>query len=365
MKRRFGFRRARAIIALALVVFVVAGLAFRIGSGTPSAFGIDRIAAICPLGALETMFGAKEFMLHPAIFLVAMVVLVVVVGKAFCAWGCPVPWLQRFFRPKKKASSEKSSHDGQKDAKCESLPIESDEIGEKNAQSGAFQEGKPVSDEKRTRISPDSAHDGGISLTKACIGSASSCACERVAADEAVCAAEAAPSSCTSCGHACRLEPVGGERDGMQLDTRHAVLAGTLASAAVFGFPVFCLVCPVGLAFATIIGLWHLFQFNEPSWALVVFPAILVLEATVLRKWCSKICPISALTSLVANANRTLRPRVEPATCLREQGIDCHACVEVCPEKLDPHTGRIPECSKCGACVEACPAHAIKFKLLK
>lgn len=293
MNKRFNFRRARGIVALALVAFVVAGLLFRIGSGTPSAFGIDQIAAVCPLGALEALFGAKEFMLHPIILLAAMVVLVVVFGKAFCAWGCPVPWLQRFFRPKKKASGGKTSVGGQKSELGGALP------------------------------------------------------------------------ACSSCGGACKLAPLGGERDGVQLDARHAVLAGTLASAAVFGFPVFCLVCPVGLTFATLIGLWHLFQFNEPSWALVVFPIILVLELTVLRKWCSKICPISALTSLIANANRTLRPRFEQSKCLRGEGIDCHSCVDACPEKLDPHSGHIPECSKCGACIEACPAKAIKIKLLK
>ena len=305
MNKRFNFRRARGIVALALVAFVVAGLLFRIGSGTPSALGIDQIAAVCPLGALEALFGTKEFMLHPIILLAAMVVLVVVFGKAFCAWGCPVPWLQRFFRPKKKASGGKTS-------------------------------------------SRDFDHEGGVVLSEG--GS---------------CTAGGASPACSSCGGACKLAPLGGERDGVQLDARHAVLAGTLASAAVFGFPVFCLVCPVGLTFATLIGLWHLFQFNEPSWALVAFPIVLVLELTVLRKWCSKICPISALTSLIANANRTLRPRVDQSKCLRGEGIDCHSCVDACPEKLDPHSGHIPECSKCGACIEACPAKAIKIKLLK
>ena len=84
-----------------------------------------------------------------------------------------------------------------------------------------------------------------------------------------------------------------------------------------------------------------------------------------LRKWCSKICPISALVSLLSNLNVTLRPRVKADTCLRSRGVDCHACVDACPEQLDPHTKRIPECGKCGACVEACPAKAISIKLLK
>ena len=367
MKRHFGFKRARAIAAGALVAIVVAGLIFKIGSGTPSAFGIDQIAAICPLGALETMFGAKEFMLHPVILLAAMVVVVALVGKAFCAWGCPIPWLQRFLRPKKKASPEKSHHDGRKDAKCEASLPESAEIREKSAQIGAIRAEKIAPDETEARISLDSVHGDGILRKENGTEGGGDCAHERAAAIEGACAAGTASLSngCASCGHACKLAPVGGARDGVQLDTRHAVLAGTLASAAVFGFPVFCLVCPVGLTFATIIGLWHLLQFNEPSWALVVFPIILLLELTVLRKWCSKICPISALTSLIANANVTLRPRVDSQACLREKGVDCHACIDVCPENLDPHTGRIPECSKCGACVEACPAHAIKFKLLK
>ena len=41
------------------------------------------------------------------------------------------------------------------------------------------------------------------------------------------------------------------------------VLAGALASSAAFGFPVFCLICPVGLTFALVIALWRLAEFNE------------------------------------------------------------------------------------------------------
>lgn len=282
------FLRARGFVVLACVAFAVAGMAFHVGTGTPSAFGIQQIAAVCPLGMLETMFGAREVMLHPLLLLGLAVALIVLVGKAFCGWICPVPWLQRFFRPGKRQSQ-------------------------------------------------------GCAPCASCSGAA---ACEEALRGGA-------------------LSPVGGKRDGVQLDSRHAVLAGTLASAAVFGFPVFCLVCPVGIAFATIIGVWNSVQFNEPSWALLVFPAILILEVTVLRKWCSRICPISALVGLLATLNVTLRPRVRHDACLRERGVDCHACVESCPEQLDPHSNRIPECSKCGACVEVCPAKAISIKLLK
>lgn len=305
--------KLRGICVLATVLLVVVGLALHVGTGTPSAFGIQQISAICPLGALETFVGLKGVMLHPLILFAVIVLVIVLVGKAFCAWMCPVPWLQKFFGGKSKDVRKK----------------------------GSVQDAKKKPD-------VDAAENAEVTALKG------------AQAQERRCSACAASGSGT-----CGLAPLGGKRDGVQFDTRHAVLLGALGSAAVFGFPVFCLICPVGLTFATLIGVWNLFQFNEPSWALLIFPAILILEVTVLKKWCSKICPISALVGLIATANKTLRPRVSKNACLREKGIDCHACVDACPELLDPHSKSIPECSKCGECLGACPAKAISIKLLK
>lgn len=329
------FRTARGWVAFACVAFALAGMAFRVGIGTPSAFGIQQISAICPLGALETMAGAKNVMLHPLLLFVLVVVLIALVGKAFCAWMCPVPWLQKFFRPKKRGAAKGG-------------------VGRDAPTKGGAGHGVPAS-----------RNDSGAASVQVEPSAAGAAQAVEFGEEQAACA----PSACAACAGAAAcakaLAPVGGARDGVQLDSRHAVLVGTLASAAVFGFPVFCLICPVGLTFATIIGLWNLVQFDEPSWALIIFPIILIAEVTVLRKWCSKICPISALVSLLSNLNVTLRPRVKADACLRSRGVDCHACVDVCPEQLDPHSGRIPECSKCGKCVEACPAKAISIKLLK
>ena len=71
------FRTARGWVAFACVAFALAGMAFRVGIGTPSAFGIQQISAICPLGALETMAGAKSVMLHPLLLFVLAIVLAV------------------------------------------------------------------------------------------------------------------------------------------------------------------------------------------------------------------------------------------------------------------------------------------------
>ena len=135
------------------------------------------------------------------------------------------------------------------------------------------------------------------------------------------------------------------------------------------GSPVFCLICPVGLTFATLIAVWRLFQFNEVALSLLVFPAMLALEVLVLRKWCSRFCPLGALLSLVSRLNKTFRPVSNEATCLRSsKGEPCHQCADVCPEGIDLHdaSGSAPmhECTKCRACADACPMHAISFPFL-
>lgn len=277
----------RTLSALAVVALVCLGLALHTGTGTPSAWGIYDIAALCPLGAVEVALAAKTMVPPMLIALAIGAVLVLLFGRAFCAWGCPVPLLRRIFgfeSPKKVA----------KDAA------------------------------KRKKLSRPSKLDA--------------------------------------------LDVPHPQRGGVG-DSRNWVLGGALLSTAVFGFPVFCLICPVGLTFATIVALWRLFQFNEVALSLVVFPAILVLELLVLRKWCSRFCPLGALLSLVSRLNRTFRPVSGEETCLRSsKGEPCHQCAEVCPEGINLHdpslSAPLNECTKCRACADACPMHAITFPFL-
>lgn len=150
-----------------------------------------------------------------------------------------------------------------------------------------------------------------------------------------------------------------------RVDGRHVVLAGSLASAAVCGFPVFCLVCPIGLTFASAIALYRLIGFNEPAIEVLVFPALLVLELTVLRKWCHRFCPVGALLSLLSRGNRTFKPHVDASMCARHAGSSCAACAQACPEHIDPCADlgdrSLAECTRCGACVNTCPAKALSF----
>ena len=149
------------------------------------------------------------------------------------------------------------------------------------------------------------------------------------------------------------------------------ILGGALASSAIFGFPVFCLICPVGLTFALVIGLWQLFAFNAASWSLLFFVAFLILEIFVLRRWCHNFCPLGALISIMSRLNRFWHPTINKAACLRTtHGFECNACRRACPEGIDLTAGHVdPElmarCTKCHACAEACPAGAISFPFAK
>lgn len=276
----------RGLVAAAVFVVVGVGLALPTGAGTLSSMGWDAVSAICPLGAIESAFGSWVFVPRALIALVAVVLVVVVAGKAFCAWVCPIPHVQNIFKTKKRRRLE--AEERQKAADT------------------------ALTNWKKNR----------------------------------------------SVAHA-----------RVPLDSRHAVLGGALLSTAIFGFPVFCLVCPIGLSFATFILLWRFVQFNEPTWGILVFPAIVILEVVVLRKWCGKICPMGALLSLISTLNKRFRPTVDANVCLRDtEGVGCEACAVACPERIDPYADvgerSMTECVKCRSCADACPVHAISLPFL-
>jgi ferredoxin-type protein NapH len=296
-------RLLRTLTALAVVAAVCLGLAVHTGTGTPSAWGIQDVAAICPLGALESALASKTIV--PPLFLgfAFVAVLTLVFGRAFCAWGCPVPLLRRIFKPKVSDAEavETSCVD-----ECASAPVEDSSAS-------------PLPSSKKRKVFW-----------------------------------QGVPAA---------------ERGGLG-DSRNWVLGGTIVSTALLGFPVFCLICPVGLTFATLIAIWRLFQFAETSLSLLVFPLILVLEVLVLRKWCHRFCPLGALLSLISRGNRTLRPQSDTEMCLHTAGkAECRRCADACPEQIDLHdsvvSAPMSECTKCRACADACPMGAISFPLLK
>lgn len=252
------FKNARTAVAAvafaALAVCLIAGVA----TGTWCGFGANDIAVLCPVGALLSMVAAKTLIPRAVLSIVVAIALVLLLGRLFCGWICPVTLWRRvkeFFKPVKTREQE-----------AEAL----------------------------------------------------SQANQALAAEEIAALKEAsATHDCAACGacHAKRNAP---------FDSRHAVLGGALLTTAVFGFPVFCLVCPVGLTFAAVALLVRLFGAGDLNWSLLFVPAMLVIELVFLRKWCGRFCPISAFMSLISRFSRTgcrssttsaawRRPRVRPA----------------------------------------------------
>ncbi len=146
----------------------------------------------------------------------------------------------------------------------------------------------------------------------------------------------------------------------------YAILGGVLVASYIFQFPVFCLVCPVGLFFGALYAVLNVVHLNPPGLELVLFPAMLVLELWVLRDWCRSICPLGALYSIIGNFNRFLQPAVDKQKCfITTKGVSCQACKGACPEGIDlTREVMAPKsCTKCLQCSDRCPAKAINIRL--
>lgn len=173
-----------------------------------------------------------------------------------------------------------------------------------------------------------------------------------------------------SCAHSCESCKQSCASKRAALDSRHAILGGALLSTAVFGFPVFCLICPIGLSFATVLIVWRLFAFGDMTWSVLVVPLILVVELVFLKKWCSRFCPLSALMNLISRFGKTTLPTIDDTKCLEtSKGAACSKCAAVCEADINlRHLARgehgLEDCTRCRACVDACPAHAISMPFL-
>ena len=300
----------RTLTALAVIVIVFVGFLTNLGIGTISAPGIWDISILCPLGALGTMLASKMMVPRALVSLVIMVVLIVIFARAFCGWICPVPLVQKlrdlFSKPQAKEAKAEDA-DGTKAANV-----------------------APLTDEEKAALATG---------------------CEKDAKGLA---------GCASCA----------KKRGDAVDARHFVLGGALVSTFIFGFPVFCLVCPIGLTFATILLLVNLFGQGDVTWSLIVVPALLIAEVVLFKKWCHKLCPLSAFMSLIAKLNRTFKPTIDDAKCLEtSKGATCGRCGKACNEGIDPRHPELSEaawseCTKCRSCVDVCPANAITMPLI-
>jgi ferredoxin-type protein NapH len=300
----------RTLIASVVVGLVALGFITNLGIGTISAFGWSDLSILCPLGALATMLAAKMVVPRAVISLIFALAFIIILGRAFCAWICPVPIVQKV---------------------C-----------------GIFRK-NPKRSKEDTRLLSNTTDDMELA-----VGESS----DTLAPTKKQALKTCSDKNCNSCA----------EHRG-KIDARHFVLGGSLLSAAVFGFPVFCLVCPIGLSFASILLIIRLFSGGDVTWSLVFVPVVLLAEVVIFKKWCGKLCPLAAFMSLVGKANRTFRPQIDDSACLDStKSHECRICAKVCPEGIDPrhpeNGNAWSECTKCLACKDACPTYAIKLPVV-
>ncbi|MDR1184298.1 MAG: 4Fe-4S binding protein [Coriobacteriales bacterium] len=277
--------RIRLAVMLGFMIIVAVGYFTAGGMGNFCGIGFDTITLICPLGALLVMIAERTAIPLAVLSVVVVLLICALLGKVFCAWGCPAHFLTQLSRPGRRG---RRGHKKRLAASC-----------------SAYQ---------------------------------------------------TTPSDSTSRG--CH---------GIKLDSRHGILATALLTTLIFGFPVFCLVCPVGLIFATVLLVMRLFVFGEITWTLVVFPLIIAIELFLLPRWCNNFCPLGALLSVFSGLNRTFQPRIDTSICRRTaRGLSCNLCERACPEGINLHdikAGRttLNDCSKCRICADVCPEHAVSF----
>ena len=307
--------RLRFLIMLAVLAVVAVGYFTAGGIGNFCGIGFESITLLCPLGALLAMIAERTAIPMAVISVVVVLLVCIVLGKVFCAWVCPVHFMSRGKKKGKRGSG--------------SVPAPSHGAADDFA-------GSPVS---------HAAQAGEP-------------------APQAAAPAPALRTPCSTCASPCS------KSKGIKIDSRHGILAAALGSTLIFGFPVFCLVCPIGLTFATVLLVMRLFAFGDATWTVVAFPVIIALEILLLPKWCQRFCPLGALLSLFSGLNRTFRPQVDAEKCLREgRGKACNLCEQACPEGINLHDiaageTTLNDCSKCRACADVCPEHAITFPLL-
>lgn len=282
----------RTASILLIAGMIVSGTVFKSGFGRLCTLGKGIFSMTCPLGFLGAAFASRSLLPKLWLSVGVAVLLIILLGRFFCAWVCPASILH-FIKTK--------------------LHI-------KTSQSALWQ--------------------------------------SRVTKNEKI-SSTAVPAALTT---------VDTESASKKVYPGVAVLVGGIVSSYIFGFPVFCLVCPIGLTFGTIFAAVRWFSGATPGLELAIFPIMIIAEIFILKSWCTSLCPMGALFGLISRLNIFFRPKPDQKVCLGARGFNCRVCEKACPQGLtraEIMSGTNEKCTKCLECYEKCPAGAIRIKAIQ
>ncbi|MDR2503932.1 MAG: 4Fe-4S binding protein [Deltaproteobacteria bacterium] len=145
----------------------------------------------------------------------------------------------------------------------------------------------------------------------------------------------------------------------LALGRTHALgfLCGLLLGAYIFRYPLWSILCPLGVVSRSII---EAALFFRPRWE-AVFLLLPCLMALFWKNGWKCACPVGLTHGMLALPNRTFTPALKTKqNCTR-----CGLCAKACAAGLEPHKGITTlDCSKCLRCLEHCPKGCLKLELM-
>jgi len=165
------------------------------------------------------------------------------------------------------------------------------------------------------------------------------------------------------------------------------ILASALIGSAVFKFPVFCAVCPIGIVSRGMIHFKSMMSITRMwmVWWLELFAVPVVATLLSLREkryWCKRLCPVGAFLGMVGSLNPFIKPRMKEERCIMKgcpedckdsqldiclfcRLMDDKKCEKVCPVDIDlVNHGSLAKCTKCLECYIVCDYDAISIDFL-
>ena len=162
----------------------------------------------------------------------------------------------------------------------------------------------------------------------------------------------------------------------------YGIIGSALVGSAVFRFPVFCAVCPIGIVSRGLIHFKSMMSVTR-MWMiwwleLLAVPVVATLLSLSERRfWCKRFCPVGAFLGMIGSLNPFIKPRVKDDRCIMKgcpedckvshldicmlcRSMDDYMCEKVCPFDIDlAGQGSLAKCTKCLECYIVCPYDAI------